>query len=56
MTGCVYFLNNAYNAHLNLDACARDNNVYECKITFVPKEQPKVVTVQAAILPPPELY
>ena len=51
----AYFLNNAHNVALHLDECAKANNVYSCKVSFEPTEAPRVVTVQAALLPPPAL-
>jgi hypothetical protein len=53
--GNGYWLRNAHNTGLQLDACAKSNNVYACKIDFVPVEEPRVVYKQAALLPPPAL-
>ena len=38
---------------LALEACARENNVYQCKWEAVPNEPPRVLEVMPELLPPP---
>jgi len=53
LTGNAYWLNNSRVAAAVLDSCAKRENVYKCALVPVPAESPRVVTVQADILPPP---
>lgn len=56
---CVSFTAGIYAAGIKtdsqqaLDACARENNVYECKWVAQPAQEPTVVYKQAELLPPP---
>lgn len=49
----AYFINNARNVATLLDQCAQVENVYKCKLTAVPVQEPKVVYLKHDLLPPP---
>jgi hypothetical protein len=51
--GHVSSLIGAYERMTMRDNCAKEHNVYACKLEAVPTEAPRVEYRQAAILPPP---
>lgn len=53
-TANVFYTENQFSRDRALDACAKEQNVYACKWVAQPVEAPRVVTVQAALLPFPE--
>lgn len=59
VTGSIAFIGGIYASSIKtdsqkaLDACARQNNVYECKWVAQPAEAPRVVMVKPDLLPPP---
>lgn len=51
--GGIYAGSIKTDSQMALDACARENNVYECKWQAVPNQPPRVVEVTPELLPPP---
>lgn len=50
----VIFADTQYKRDQALDKCAAEQNVYKCHWVAEPVTAPRVVTVQAALLPFPE--